>query len=1002
MLDTKQQTRLTLAVCVIALVCGLAAFWWLCTRDPKIDYLPEYPGAQWVIYPHPPVARVHIIADLSTEFRRSVALKAAPAKATISVRALHRFQLAINGQPVPPPSTSPSNWKTATEFDVTRLLHAGTNDISVTAINEKGPPALWFLLDADSLQVGSDTEWDASLMDAVWRKAWPASLPLPLEKGCTLFGTESTVASLAGQWPTQVFFAFISLIVFIVGSRAIQQYRALGEPRGPLDSPRFAAGAVLIMAALWGILFLNNLRSLPIDTGYDSITHLDYIDYIRTHRALPLATDGWEMCQPPLYYILTAVILSILHTPTTGDLAINALRIFGLMIGVAHFTFVFLGARALFPKQLIKQLFCLLFAALVPEQIFLAHYVTNEFLAATLVTGSIYFCLRLLKNDNASILNSVAIGLCLGGGLSTKATAVVAVPFVFGAIAFWLLLKHRADLGIWFRTLGVAAIVTIVAGGGHYLRVWKHFGKPLVHDWDPVSGFAWWTDAGYRTRSSAFGFGESLSHPFYSSLHSFADGIYSTLWGDGLLGGDMAIETRPPWNYELMAGGYLLALVPTALILAGIVICAVRFIRRPQPASFMLLGILFATFGALLYMNLKLPYYCNAKAFYALITLLPMCAAGAVGCDSLWQKARVARPVLSILLGVWALNAFSSYWIVRDARTHAVNGIHYCPMKRIPEAYAELSYAEQLDPHELAGRRILAKVMVSRGHPDEGLQKAQQLVAEYPDDAANYLALADLLDGRGQTEAACENAQKAIALAPGLVDARVKLCQWLSDLRKYQETVTACREALRLAPDRADLHFTLAAACDNLGDYDTEMKHYRFGCALAPKLPEGHDQFGVALAAQRQWKEAAEQFSIASQLRPEQADFRLHFGIALESGGAPIAAVQAYREALSLNPDFVAALNRLAWLRATHPDEHLRNGNEAIELAERACKLSGNKTPKFLNTLAAAYAEAGRYSDAIGTAEKAAKLAESSSDKDLIATLQKSLELYRANRPFRQ
>ena len=627
MLDTKQQSRLTLALCVGAAICCVAAFWWLCTRSAKIDYLPEYSGAQWIIYPHPPDAQAHFLGELSAEFRRSFSLNTVPARATISVRALHRFQISLNGQSVAPPANTSSNWKTATELDVTRLLRAGTNELSVTAFNNKGPPALWLSLDSDSLHIGSDPEWNASLMDAVWRKAWLASVPMPLEKGHTLYGAEGTVASLRKQWATQVFFIVISIAVFVGGSRAIKQYRALGEPRGPLDSPRFAIAALLVMAALWGALFLNNLRWLPPDTGYDSPTHLDYINYIRTHHALPIATDGWEMCQPPLYYLLSALILNVLHMPTTSDAAIHALRTFGLLLGILHFTLVFLSARLLFPKQLLKRFFCLLFAALLPEQIFLANYITNEFLAAVFVTAAIYFCLRLLKNDRASALNSAAIGLCLGGGLSTKATAVVAVPFLLGAIAFWVFLKHRASTEIWVRTFGIAAIITVLVGGGHYLRTWKHFGTPLVHDWDPVSGFAWWTDTGFRTRSSAFGFGDSLTHPFYSSFRSFPDGVYSTLWGDGLLGGDVGNgTTRPPWNYELMAGGYLLAIAPTLLILIGVAICAVRFVRCPRPDSFLLLGLTFATFAALFYMNVKLPFFCNSKAFYALITLVPLCA----------------------------------------------------------------------------------------------------------------------------------------------------------------------------------------------------------------------------------------------------------------------------------------------------------------------------------------------------------------------------------------
>jgi len=86
-----------------------------------------------------------------------------------------------------------------------------------------------------------------------------------------------------------------------------------------------------------------------------------------------------------------------------------------------------------------------------------------------------------------------------------------------------------------------------------------------------------------------------------------------------------------------MAAGFLLALVPTATILVGAIVSVVRFLRRPEPVSFLLLGVPCLTFAALVYMNLKLPFYCNVKAFYCLTALLPVCALGAVGAEAIHQ-----------------------------------------------------------------------------------------------------------------------------------------------------------------------------------------------------------------------------------------------------------------------------------------------------------------------------------------------------------------------------
>src|SRR5207249_10415894 len=97
----------------------------------------------------------------------------------------------------------------------------------------------------------------------------------------------------------------------------------------------------------------------------------------------------------------------------------------------------------------------------------------------------------------------------------------------------------------------------------------------------------------------------------------------------------------------------------------------------------------------------------------------------------------------------------------------------------------------------------------------------------------------------------------------------------------------------------------------------------------------------------------------------------------------------------------VDALNNLAWILATNPGDDLRDGPEAVRLAERACELTQRREPVLLGTLAAAYAETGRFTDAVTTAQKAIELAAAAGQKEVADKNRQLLELYRADKPFR-
>jgi len=119
------------------------------------------------------------------------------------------------------------------------------------------------------------------------------------------------------------------------------------------------------------------------------------------------------------------------------------------------------------------------------------------------------------------------------------------------------------------------------------------------------------------------------------------------------------------------------------------------------------------------------------------------------------------------------------------------------------------------------------------------------------------------------------------------------------------------------------------------------------------------------------------------------------------SAGRMAEAVGEYWKVLETQPENVEALNRLAWALATGPEASLRDGASSVALAQKAVRLAGGENPLMLRTLAAAYAEAGRYAEAVATARDALQLAAREKNDALAATLQTELELYQMDTPLR-
>jgi tetratricopeptide (TPR) repeat protein len=186
-----------------------------------------------------------------------------------------------------------------------------------------------------------------------------------------------------------------------------------------------------------------------------------------------------------------------------------------------------------------------------------------------------------------------------------------------------------------------------------------------------------------------------------------------------------------------------------------------------------------------------------------------------------------------------------------------------------------------------------------------------------------------------------------------------------------------------------------------LGQTEAAALHFRAALQYGPADAETHRRYGLLLAGSGNAGEAIEQFREAIRLQ-SGAEAHYNLATALLQQGEPGKAVEEYRESLRLKPDSPASLNDLAWVLAADASDTLRNGTEAVGLAERACQLTQFREPMFIGTLAAAYAEASRFDDAVKTAEKAIDLATAAGQNVLANKNRQLIELYRAGKSFHE
>jgi tetratricopeptide (TPR) repeat protein len=320
---------------------------------------------------------------------------------------------------------------------------------------------------------------------------------------------------------------------------------------------------------------------------------------------------------------------------------------------------------------------------------------------------------------------------------------------------------------------------------------------------------------------------------------------------------------------------------------------------------------------------------------------------------------------------------------------------------RTSEAIEHYQQSLRVKPDQFLARNNLGNALAATGRFAEAIEQYEQALRLQPGSADPHNSLGIALAALGKTAEAIEQYNYALRLKPDDANVHNNLGNALAGSGRTDEAIAHYRAALRLKPDHAEAHNNLAITLARLGKTDEAIEHYSQALRLKPDDAVAHNNLGFALQGLGRADEAIAHYRQAVRLMPDYAKAHHNLANALASVGRAGEAVEHYHQVLRLLPDSKAAHNSLAWLLATREPANGGDPARAVPLAERACELSGQENAQCLDTLAAAYAAAGRFADAVMTAERAVQLAASSGQTTLAKNIQSRLEWYRAGRPYR-
>jgi tetratricopeptide (TPR) repeat protein len=267
----------------------------------------------------------------------------------------------------------------------------------------------------------------------------------------------------------------------------------------------------------------------------------------------------------------------------------------------------------------------------------------------------------------------------------------------------------------------------------------------------------------------------------------------------------------------------------------------------------------------------------------------------------------------------------------------------------------------------------------------------------------NYLAhynLGSALHQAGKLDEARRHYAESIRINPTNPLVKNALGLTLLSQLRPAEALPYFAEAAEQEPNYAAAYFNGGLAQMALGNLAAAEKSFATAVRLDPDSADPIAHLGTVLSLEGNMAAAEAAYRQALALQPGSAKHFYDLAYVLEEQGRSAEAKECYRQALRDQPTLAEHAEVAAWVLATNPDPHLRKGPLALRLAKQACQATAYQRPEYLDTLAAAYAENGRFDEAQVTVRQALDLLKTTAD-GRAAVLEARLELYRQHQPFR-
>jgi len=615
--------------------------------DPDVPFLFSDGGAEWI------EVKRHFNLGIwdgnqGVMYRKEFVVEKTYRAVILTVKAFRTAQVYLDEKPVLP-FNDIKDWKNPRSVDLKQFLTPGLHEIRIVVLNHNGPPVV--LAYSQTLGLFTGPNWEASEDGTAWG---PVSVVNERKTAVLSQRFSTTFSALLTLLPLYFPLFLVCFIILLLLPAAERKIPAFQKVR---LRPSFVRW---VLIAAWTLIAANNIAKIPLHVGFDVPDHYAYISYIAKKGTIPLATEGWQMFQSPLYYLFSAVLQLALAPLFNAENMQIALRIIPLFCGAMQVELTYRAMGYVFPGRDDLRALGTMLGGLLPMNLYLSQFVGNEPLSGVLSSAVIVMALGLLDSETGPLSRQklLALGTLLGLALLTKITALLLVPPVM-LLLLHSMLRKGVPLGRIINGMFLCLGVVTAVAGWYYIRNWIELGRPFVGGWD---AYLWWQDPGYRTMSDFLSFGESLIHPVLSTTNGFWDALYSSFWLDGTIGSTISYKFRPPWNYNFMISGAFLSVLPTAGILLGLIMA----VGRPKTAK---PGQIFSTysvalyFSALLYLYTTLPIYSTAKATYT-IGLVPCYAILCMtGLDVITRNRYIAAAVSSLLI-CWAVASYCSYFVL--------------------------------------------------------------------------------------------------------------------------------------------------------------------------------------------------------------------------------------------------------------------------------------------------------------------------------------------------